>query len=68
MNDYKQCITHLSNFSKNSKVFILIHKMDKIPESEKLTVLEGKKAVIMEASKGAEVVDIFATSIWDESL
>ena len=41
--DYKLGIQNLSNYSPNSTVFILIHKMDKIRESEREEVLERKK-------------------------
>jgi len=43
MRDYKLCIQNLSNYSQNSTVFILIHKMDKIRDSEREEVLERKK-------------------------
>lgn len=43
MRDYKLGIQNLSNYSPNSTVFILIHKMDKIRESEREEVLERKK-------------------------
>ena len=43
MRDYKLGIQNLSNYSPNSTVFILIHKMDKIRESEREDVLERKK-------------------------
>ena len=43
MRDYKLGIQTLSNYSPNSTVFILIHKMDKIRESEREEVLERKK-------------------------
>ena len=43
MRDYKLGIQNLSNYSPNSTVFILIHKMDKIREREREEVLERKK-------------------------
>lgn len=43
MRDYKLGIQNLSTYSPNSTVFILIHKMDKIRESEREEVLERKK-------------------------
>ena len=35
MRDYKACIQNLNTFSKNANIFVLIHKMDKISDSEK---------------------------------
>jgi len=32
MNNYKETIKNLTEFSKNANIFILIHKMDKIKD------------------------------------
>lgn len=40
MKDYKACIQNLNTFSKNANIFVLIHKMDKISDSEKEKVRE----------------------------
>eukprot|EP01017_Pseudomicrothorax_dubius_P009333 TRINITY_DN1314_c0_g1_i6.p1 TRINITY_DN1314_c0_g1~~TRINITY_DN1314_c0_g1_i6.p1 ORF type:complete len:306 (-),score=68.12 TRINITY_DN1314_c0_g1_i6:227-1144(-) len=68
MNDYKQAIANLAIYSKNAFVFPLIHKMDKIPEHERAAAFEQKKAEILEASASVTVKEVFATSIWDETL
>ena len=38
MNNYKECIKNLAIYSKTANIFILIHKMDKIKDSEKFSV------------------------------
>jgi len=48
-------------------VFVLIHKMDMVPEKERLKVFEEKKAQIAEKSADFKI-EVFRTSIWDETL
>ncbi len=43
MNNYKECIKNLAIYSKAANIFILIHKMDKIMDSEKQSVFELKR-------------------------
>lgn len=59
---------NLSTYSKNANIFVLIHKMDKIKESERKSVFESRKQQIVEATKEMEIKEIFGTSIWDETL
>jgi len=68
MNDYKTSIMNLSTYSKNANIFVLIHKMDKIKESERHIVFEKRKKEIIEATQNMEIKEIFGTSIWDETL
>jgi len=70
MRDYKACIQNLNTFSKNANIFVLIHKMDKISDSEKEKIFEGKKGEIVEATTaiGMTPKEVFATSIWDDTL
>ena len=67
MRNYTNSIQALWDFSKNANVFILIHKMDMVPEKERAKVFEEKKAQITEKS-GAFKIEVFRTSIWDETL
>ena len=67
MKNYESSIQALAEFSKDAKVFVLIHKMDTIPEHEKAKVFEEKKALVLEKS-GMFNIQIFMTSIWDETL
>jgi Ras-related GTP-binding protein A/B len=68
MRDYMQAITNLAQFSKNANIFILIHKLDKIPETERSKVFEQRKQELLQVSQGMNVKEVFGTSIWDESL
>ena len=45
--DYKQTIDNLSRYSKNATVFALIHKMDKIKDSEKELLFNRKRNEIL---------------------
>lgn len=67
LNNYESSIQALQEFSKDAKVFVLIHQMDKIPDKEKPKVFEEKKGPILERS-GSFKVEVFGTSIWDETL
>lgn len=68
MSNYQECIKYLSIYSKNANIFILIHKMDRIKDSEKTLVFENKKNDIISVSQGLNIKEVFATSIWDETL
>lgn len=68
MNDYMTCIKNLGIYSKNSNIFILIHKMDKLKENVKEAVFDKKKRDILNVSEGMSVKQVFGTSIWDETL
>jgi len=57
----------LWEFSKDAKVFVLIHKMDMIPEKDRIKVFEEKKVQIVEKA-GKFEIECFRTSIWDETL
>lgn len=43
LHDYRTSIMNLSTYSKNANIFVLIHKMDKIKESERKSVFESRK-------------------------
>ena len=40
--DYKLCIQNLQNYSTDSKVFVLIHKLDKIRENDREATFNRK--------------------------
>ena len=65
-------MTQLKEYSPQANLFILIHKMDKIRDSEKITKYEAKKEGILkefEAFKDSvKLRAMFGTSIWDETL
>ena len=69
LNDYRSTIKNLAEFSVKATVFVLIHKIDKIKDSEKNFIIEKKKNDILNATDGKVFVkEVFSTSIWDESL
>ena len=67
MEYYTNCLNALEEFSNNSHIFCLVHKMDLIPESKRDEVFLEKKKMIDDVSKGFNV-KCFKTSIWDETL
>lgn len=62
----------LHEFSPHGRVFILVHKMDLVPVENKGTELQQKtlelRAVCEQEGFGREQVEVWATSIWDQSL
>lgn len=64
---YRDCLLGLSQFSKDATVFLLVHKMDLIRESERSSVLHRKTAELEKAS-GDVTVKVHGTSIYDETL
>lgn len=64
----------LFEFSPEAKVMVLVHKMDLVPEAngERVNVLSHREAAIRSLVQSAglldENVDVFGTSIWDETL
>ena len=64
---YERCIQAIVDNSNNARVFVLIHKMDLIPEDQRDRVFAERTELIKSRSYGLEVVT-FRTSIWDETL
>ncbi|KAI6036449.1 Gtr1/RagA G protein conserved region-domain-containing protein [Pisolithus microcarpus] len=64
---YHDCLLGLSQFSKDASVFLLVHKMDLVRESERTAVLHRKTAELEKAS-GDITVRVHGTSIYDETL
>lgn len=62
--EYKNTVEALNEFSNNAKIFVLIHKMDRIPEKDKEHVFNMKKNEIKKLSEGMIVTEIFQTTIW----
>lgn len=67
LKDYSRCIEAIRRHGSRSKVFCLVHKMDKIPPESKDIAFQGKREAILERSEGFDT-QCFATSIWDETL
>ncbi|KAJ2546721.1 GTP-binding protein gtr1 [Coemansia sp. RSA 1933] len=65
---YDDCLRKLSMFSRDAKVYCLVHKMDKIqdPEQKEATVESYRRAL----AKRSDMFhpEVFGTSIWDPTL
>ncbi|KAJ2248563.1 hypothetical protein GGI13_004608 [Coemansia sp. RSA 455] len=65
---YDECLQKLGIYSKDAKVYTLVHKMDKVPDPEqKEARLEVYRRALAERS-GMFKPEVFGTSIWDFSL
>jgi len=64
---YQNAMEALAQYSPDAKVFVLIHKMDLVPEETREAVFEERSASIADASAGF-AISTFKTSIWDETL
>lgn len=64
---YEETISALSTGSPDAHVFVLVHKMDLIPEVDRERQLALRVAAI-QARSPTFVITAFGTSIWDETL
>lgn len=64
---FKSCLDAISQNSKDAKVFVLIHKMDLVPEDQRDVVFSARKAELVELAGNLQI-HCFRTSIWDETL
>ncbi|KAG9413312.1 Interleukin-4 receptor subunit alpha [Aphanomyces cochlioides] len=67
MNHFDGCLEAIEQNSESAKVFVLIHKMDLVPESQRDAVFEQRKEMILSRTGSIPTV-CFGTSIWDETL
>jgi len=66
---YRDCLAAIADYSAGAKIFVLVHKMDLLLDSEKNAVFEAKKKELEEiAHTNRLTVDIAKTSIWDKTL
>ena len=72
MHSFASTIRALHEYSPNSKLFVLIHKMDLVPMDQKEKVFQERasevRATCNEEGFQTEQVDFWPTSIWDQSL
>jgi Ras-related GTP-binding protein A/B len=47
---YKNCLEALEEFSKDAKIFCLVHKMDLLAEGKREKIFEQKKTEIVDCS------------------
>lgn len=64
---YRDCLDGLSQFSHDASVFLLVHKMDLVRESERSVIFQRKVAELEKAS-GDFPIKVLGTSIYDETL
>lgn len=64
---YKSSLEAIMENSKEAKVFVLIHKMDLVPEEQRVEAFKKKELELQELSLPLKIT-CFATSIWDETL
>lgn len=64
-----RCVKALEEYSKAAKVFVLIHKMDLVPNSKKQIIFEKRKNEILNLSGNIfNNVICLPTSIWEVTL
>ncbi|KAJ2078608.1 GTP-binding protein gtr1 [Coemansia sp. RSA 988] len=65
---YDDCLANLVAFSKDAKVYCLVHKMDKIGDQEqKIATIESYRRALAKRSDMFKP-DVYGTSIWDHTL
>lgn len=64
---YENCVEAILRNSNNASIFCLIHKMDLIPDDQRMSVFNERQELIISRSANLPVT-CFATSIWDETL
>lgn len=64
---YEKCVEKVNDYSPNSKIFVLINKIDLIHDTRKNQVVSKRKKQIINISGNFKVV-FFLTSVWDDSL
>lgn len=64
---YASTIDALAQLSPDARVFVLLHKMDLIPEEIRDALFVERSDLIRSRSAGLSV-ELFRTSIWDETL
>lgn len=67
IHQFRQVVEVLKDISPKAHMFVLIHKMDLVPEHLRHKVFNSKKALI-EANALGVPITCFRTSIWDETL
>ncbi|KAJ2793601.1 hypothetical protein H4R20_006494 [Coemansia guatemalensis] len=65
---YDDCLANLATFSKDAKVYCLVHKMDKIGDpDQKIATVESYRRALAKRSDMFKP-DVYGTSIWDHTL
>ncbi|KAK8808052.1 hypothetical protein WA588_006537, partial [Blastocystis sp. NMH] len=64
---YQQAIEKIGMYSPNALVYVLVHKMDKIPTDQKKAKIDFYTEKAKSLSNG-KPIKVYGTSIWDETL
>jgi len=67
LEQYKETLKAISEFSPKAKIFCLIHKMDLVKEDQRQQVFAEKEALLKSLTSPLKMT-AFQTSIWDETL
>lgn len=65
--NYEECLEALEENSSDAKIFVLVHKMDKVPEESREEVFRERTELIRSRSRSFDIFP-YRTSIWDETL
>ena len=67
---WQRAVNCVEQYNENGLIFVLLHKIDKIPLDNRIKVLQEQTDQInsMVESNKVKVRDFYNTSIWDESL
>lgn len=67
IHQFRQVVEVMKEISPKAHLFVLIHKMDLVPEHLRQRIFDSKRNLIEENALGVPIT-CFKTSIWDESL
>ncbi|CAF0840814.1 unnamed protein product [Brachionus calyciflorus] len=67
IHSYQSCLESISQQSPNAKIFVLIHKMDLIPENKRESIFRRRVEELETYSRPLQF-RCFQSSIWDETL
>lgn len=67
MHYYQSCLEAILQFSPETKVFCLVHKMDLVQEDQRELIFREREADLKRLSRPLDCA-CFRTSIWDETL
>lgn len=65
---YKRIIDSLFQYSKDAKVFILFHKIDKIAQADRTRTFNRAVSLVKDLTPPQALVECFATTIYEQSL
>ena len=66
-NYYQECLEAIRQYSRNAKIFCLVHKMDLVEEATRDVVFKQRVDDLERLSRPCQIT-CFPTSIWDETL